>query len=137
MISSKERNYFFIACIGCFFFQVFSGHVGSYHKAPLVFATIDLIFTQNIFMCLVFMVLFHRCENYKNKLINLIAATSFAVYFIHPFIIVALGKLDVLTGLQNWYVFVIFVFTVILICVAMAFIFKYYIPKHSRLFKGF
>ena len=118
-------------------FQVFTGHVGSYHKAPLVLTIIDLMFIQKIFMCLFFMVLFHRYENYNNKLIDLIAATSFSVYFIHPFFIVLLGKLDALTGFQSWYFFVIFVSSLIFICVVIAFIVKFYIPKYSRFFIGF
>lgn len=118
--------------------QSYSGVFGSYHKQPFEYGGIDLMFLHKITFCFFFMIWLHRFESYTNKLINTLAATSFALYFIHPFIIWFVMKLNLDFLLVNsWVAYALFVSFITFLSVIIAKITKIMLPKYSRYIFGY
>jgi surface polysaccharide O-acyltransferase-like enzyme len=63
------------------------GHVGTYNKAPFTFGGFDWVLVQKVFLCLFLMVLLHRFEDRSWKLLGLLASSSFAIYFLHAWVL--------------------------------------------------
>ena len=64
--------------------EIAAGHFSNYHKDPFLWGGIDLMLFQKLFMCLFFLQLLHRFEGASTRLTNLVATTSFAIFFLHP-----------------------------------------------------
>lgn len=60
-------------------------------KPALKMTVPDLMLIQKMILCLFFMVFFHRFENGKIKFLNRTAQASFAIYFLHGFVIRGTG----------------------------------------------
>lgn len=60
---------------------------GNLHKSPLQLSLPDVLLVQKMVVCLFFMVLLHRFENSSIPLLDTLASASFAIYFIHPFVL--------------------------------------------------
>ena len=69
-----------------------SGAFGNYSKPPFQWGGIELMFIQKSFLSVFFMVWLHRFESRKSKTLNLLAATSFPIFFMHPIIIYGLFR---------------------------------------------
>lgn len=130
--------YLFLAVILLALYQSSLGIVGNYHKPAFVYGGIDLIFFQKIIFCFFFMIWLNRFESYNNRVIHAVAATSFTAFFIHPFIISFLIKLDLnFMATNSWFIFLIFVGTLSMTCIFIAKITKQVIPKYSRYIIGY
>jgi len=118
--------------------QASLGLYGNFHKPAFVYAGIDIVFIQKIFMCFFFMIFLRRFENYSNKLLSTLASTSFSVFFIHPYIIQAWPKLGLGSiGEGSW---IVFVFTVVGICslsVVLAKTARLIFKRHSKMLVGY
>jgi hypothetical protein len=119
--------------------QAVSGNVGSYHKKPFEFGGIDFMLLQKIFMCLFFMIWLNKFEKYRTAIIDKLAATSFAIFFIHPILIWTTFHSPILDALRanSWFVYVILVSLVIFICMSIALIIKKITPEKSRYIVGY
>ncbi|CAM2799167.1 acyltransferase [Vibrio mytili] len=75
-------------------YEAYIGHRGNYIKEMLAFEGIDTMFIQKVCMVLA---LFYAFELYqfKNKLLSLLAKTSFGVFFIHPWVLTVLKRTPV------------------------------------------
>jgi probable poly-beta-1,6-N-acetyl-D-glucosamine export protein len=62
------------------------GHYGNFHKSPLRINYPDLLLLQKMIMCIFFMLFFNRFENRKLTILNHLASASFAIYFLHPYL---------------------------------------------------
>ncbi|NVK43370.1 MAG: acyltransferase [Oceanospirillaceae bacterium] len=63
-------------------------HLANYHKAPFEFDGIDLMFLQKLCLCIVLLeVAFWLSLRATNRLLLEISAASFALYFLHPFLL--------------------------------------------------
>jgi peptidoglycan/LPS O-acetylase OafA/YrhL len=60
---------------------------GDLQKAPLAFNGININLLQKLAFCLFLLVFLHRFEETGNKLLNTLAASSFAIYFLHGWFI--------------------------------------------------
>jgi surface polysaccharide O-acyltransferase-like enzyme len=61
--------------------------IGSYHKPPLQYAGFDIMMLQKICLCLFFMVFLQRFEHARLSMLQLMASGSFAIYFLHPWVL--------------------------------------------------
>lgn len=68
------------------------------HKPPFQWAGLDILLIQKMLGCLFFYVLLSRFEYRNWPWLKTLAASSFALYFIHPPVILILKKL----GVQHW-----------------------------------
>jgi len=73
--------------------QAWAGVWGNYHKSPLEYGGLDFMYLQKVAMAVFFMVWLSRFEGFNNKVINTLASTSFAIFFIHPYLMFVLGAL--------------------------------------------
>ncbi|NOQ81087.1 MAG: acyltransferase family protein [Methylophaga sp.] len=119
-------------------FQAYLGNVGNYHKPPFQFGSIDLMYFQKIVLCFFFMIFLNRFETYNSPIVHNVASTSFTAFFIHPFILWILSRLEFDFIKQNsWLIFAIFVVVIAYCCVAIAKLFKKILPKYSRNIIGY
>lgn len=65
--------------------------LGNFHKPPLRYAGFDIMLLQKICLCLFFMVFLERFEHTRVPLIGELAGTSFAIYFLHPWMLYVSG----------------------------------------------
>lgn len=124
--------------------QTLFGVVGNYHKSPLVYGGVDIMFIQKIIMCLFFMILLARFETFHSKMIHTLASTSFAIFFLHPFVIWWIVKglhqyfnIDQYVVFNSWIIYIFMVAAVILLCVIIAKMVRKMIPHYSRFIIGY
>ena len=130
--------YLFLIVILLAFYQAHLGLVDSYHKDFFEYGGIDLMYIQKLVLCFFLMIWLKRFESNHNKIIQVVADTSFAVYFIHPFILWFFNKLHVdLTVYNQWFTLIIFVLLLFIICIAIAISVKKFFPKNSRHLIGY
>jgi peptidoglycan/LPS O-acetylase OafA/YrhL len=118
--------------------QSYLGFEGNYHKPPFEYGGIDLIYFQKIVLCFFFMIWLNRFEKLNNRAIHSLAATSFTAFFIHPFILWFLLKLNFdFIHADSWAVHVLLVGTICVACIFIAMLAKKLLPKHSRYIVGY
>jgi hypothetical protein len=118
--------------------QSYLGFEGNHHKRPFDYGGIDLMYFQKIALCFLLMIWLHRFETFNNKIIHSLAATSFTAFFIHPFILWFLHRLNLEFMIVNsWFIYVLFVAAISVICILIAKLTKKIIPKYSRYIIGY
>lgn len=84
-------------------------------KPALKVTVPDLMLIQKIILCFFFMVFFHRFEDRKIKILDRTAKASFAIYFLHGFVIRGTGTTIKKLGIEftgnvlTWVLFTIFI----------------------------
>jgi len=66
---------------------VFFDACGNFQKNPTEFNWVDISFIQKQVLCLYFMVFLHKYEHIDSQLLKTLAASSFAIYFLHGWVI--------------------------------------------------
>jgi hypothetical protein len=118
--------------------QAYSGVVGNYHKPPFEYGGLDIMFIQKIILCLFFMVFLYRFESKNSVITHALAATSFTVFFLHPFIIWSISKsTKKYLPTDSWMIFILYVVTIITLCVLIAKITRKILPEYSRSLIGY
>lgn len=139
VLSGKEY-YLLAAAIGLALLQASIGHIGNYHKAPFEFAGIDIMIFQKVFLCFFFMIWLRRFENVNNTFVTAVSQTSFAIYFIHPYVKWAFEVARARFGFQideSWVLYAVGVLLVVAFCVACAKLAKLCVPRGSRYVVGY
>lgn len=151
IISSEKRDFIYSKLKGKEFyifsiviilgiFQIFSGKLGNSHKAPFTFGGIDLMAIQKIFFCLFFMVYLNRFEKYKFKLLKIIAANSFGIYFIHGILISVIwlikSKLAFSFTSNSFTIYLLLTTLVFFLSLITTLIVKRIFPKYSKYIVG-
>ena len=114
--SLKHKEfYLLIIIILIALFQSYIGISGNYHKNLLEYNGVDLMLIQKTLMSIFFMIILHRFENFESTYINIISNTSFAIFFIHPFLIYFISKLKINNMLQGSHTYLFLWFTLIII----------------------
>ena len=62
-------------------------HIGNFNKDPFVWGGVDWVLLQKVLMCLLLMVFLHRFEDKNWRLLGLLAASSFGIYFLHAWVL--------------------------------------------------
>ncbi len=78
-------------------------HPGNFHKEFFTFTVIDVNLLQKTALCFLFISLLDRYENTNFSSINKVAETSFAIYFIHPFVLNSAYSVLTRLSLLNYY----------------------------------
>nr|WP_320012193.1 acyltransferase [uncultured Desulfobulbus sp.] len=60
---------------------------GNYHKPLFMFHGIDINLLQKFLLCLLAMLVLHRFENRESRILSNLAGSSFALFFIHGWVI--------------------------------------------------
>lgn len=113
-------------------------HVGNYNKPPFVWGGVDWVLVQKVFLCLLLMVFLHRFEEKKWKVLGLLAASSFGIYFVHAWVLaLAYGLKDGReVGLSSYLVWPIATALVLALSVGLAWVVRRVLGKRSRLVIG-
>ncbi len=118
--------------------QAVFGVCGNYEKEALSYGGIDVMFIQKVIMCFMLMVFLKRFDTVNNRVIHSVAATSFAVFFLHPFVIHFL-EVTVTRDIAHfsWISYPLLTIGVVGVCVIGAKAVKRLLPKFSRSLIGF
>tara|TARA_R110002033_G_scaffold140757_1_gene179451 strand:+ start:200 stop:1240 length:1041 start_codon:yes stop_codon:yes gene_type:complete len=128
----------FSSFFGLILYQSYIGDVGSYHKHAFDYGGVDIIFIQKIFMCIFFFIFLHRFEQLNNKVVNVIAATSFTSFFIHPYVMAVISVINPnMFKFDSWLIYFLFVLLLLFACISIALITKKIFPRHSRYIIGY
>jgi len=113
---------------------------GNFHKETMFsYEGIDMILLQKILMCFFLLSVLQKFENKNIPFLKYIASASFAIYFIHPWILYFFDYLSVFERfnfLPGALSFVVTVPLVIAISLAIAAIFKLVLASKSRFVIG-
>lgn len=136
----KKEIFLFIIAILLAVIQAMLGNVGNYHKEIFVYDGIDIMLLQKITLCLFFMVWLHRFENIQNTVLDILAKTSFAIFFLHPYMIFLIAGLQPTVmapiGFEAVY-YLALIIPVIAICIASALLAKRILQSSSRYLIGY
>ncbi|MDD2467016.1 MAG: acyltransferase [Desulfobulbus sp.] len=110
---------------------------GSYHKPLFLLHAFDINIIQKLLLCLLGMVLLHRYEKSENNVLSALAASSFAIFFIHGWVVKGLFQI------KSWFPFTgglwllpVITALVIIGSYALAILIKKLFPKQSSLLIG-
>lgn len=67
---------------------------GNLQKNPFEFNWIDISYLQKQLLCVYFMVFLHKYEHVDSHLLKTLAASSFAIYFLHGWVIYLISKVQ-------------------------------------------
>lgn len=75
---------------------------GNFVKADMfAYAGLDIMIVQKLLMCFFWVALLKKFENSNFQIIELLASASFAIFFLHPWIYMALDKCFISKGLLD------------------------------------
>ncbi|MBT8185484.1 MAG: acyltransferase [Eudoraea sp.] len=138
-LKGKEL-YFLLIALAVLVFSALNGNTGSSYKPFFEYNGIDLLYIQKTFFIFFFMIWLHRFEGFNNKYINILAATSFVIYFVHGYFIQILLRLKVYLGASfshPWEVFIILLISLLVMGALVAIFIKYLLPKYSKYLTGY
>jgi len=120
--------------------QAGAGKIAIYNKSPFVWDGIDFMFFQKASFALFFLIFLKRFEKVKNGVIDTLARTSFAIFFLHPILIKMLyvnsSWLFSAEG-KSWTLYVFYILFITFTCMAAALALKLLLPKYSRQITGY
>jgi len=136
-LTGKE-GYILFAVIMLAGYQASLGVGGNYHKGAFIYGGVDLMLIQKILLCFFFIVWLNRFESYNNRAVHAVASTSFAAFFIHPFFLWFIVRLDLsFIATNSWFLYFVFVGTLSILCIFIAKVTKRIVPKYSRNIIGY
>lgn len=110
---------------------------GNLQKPPFQLHGIDINLLQKIFLCLFFMIWLHKYEEFNSRLLQVLAASSFAIYFFHAWFIGILSHLQwMYTPVYGFHLVPVSSAFIIWISYLLASQVKLRFPKKSRMFIG-
>ena len=129
----------FLLSISFTLIQTYLGDMGSYHKPFLEFKGIDYMFLQKILLSFFFFLLLEKYSK-SNLFFENLASTSFAVFFIHPYLIFIFRNLKLPTpetALFQWGYFIALSFIFVLISMLLALLTKKLLNEKSKYIIGY
>lgn len=146
----KDRIYSFfrakeylllVPFLGILFLQTYLGIVGNTNKPFFSYEGIDSILPQKIFLCLFLMVWLNRFEGFSNKYVLLLANTSFAIYFLHGYVLRLLYILKEQLNIEGFsqpiLIFIISVVILITVSIGIAIVIKRVFKNNSSYITGY
>lgn len=115
------------------------GEIGNFHKEFWSLTVPDVNILQKIILCFLFVSILERYENTKLHIASKTAETSFAIYFIHPFVIkilVAVSYRSKLNYEGNIVILILATIIVTIVSMAIAIGFKTIFKRQSRYLIG-
>ena len=123
----------------CLIQVLFFNISGNFSKNFLMITVPDVNIIQKILLCFLFIAVLENWENTEIKSLKKTAETSFAIYFIHPFLIRPLTRLSRNLGFEfqgNLLTLLIATFLMVVIAIAIAQTLKLILKKKSRYLIG-
>lgn len=140
-LRNKALIFLLTAILLAFIQAIYYPGYGSLHKNFFSLALPDIMMIQKFFLILFFMSFFHKYESTSIGALNLLASASFALFFIHPFVITLLYKVESEFNFNNpglygilWLAIIIFI--VISVSLLLAEIIKMIFRGKSRMLIG-
>ncbi len=148
--SHKERVFNFLAgktiMLGCAVILMsvaqllIYGHAGNFNKVTLFsFNGIDTMILQKILMCFFLLSVLQQFEDKEIPLLKHLASASFAIYFLHPWVLYFLYKssfIDHVRFLPSFFIFLLTMTIAITASLAIATLFKWLLGDKSRFVIG-
>ncbi len=108
-----------------------SGYVGNFHKHIFVYNGIDFMILQKVSLCFFFMVFLRRFEDRSIPFLNFTAKYSFAIFFLHCYLILWGERIG---GLAQGNILTLLLTTLVisLVSASAAFVIKKVLPRYSR-----
>ncbi|WP_062569213.1 MULTISPECIES: acyltransferase [Pseudoalteromonas] len=129
----------FLLSISFTLIQTYLGDVGSYHKPFFEFRGIDLMFLQKLLLAFFFFLLLEKYSK-SNLFFDTLASTSFAVFFIHPYLIFIFRNLKLPTpdtALFQWLYFIALSIMFVLLSMLLALCAKKLLNDKSKYLIGY
>lgn len=120
--------------------QALLGRHNNYQKLPFIYDGIDLILLQKSFLCIFFMVFLYKFEHSSNRLLMLLASTSFGIYFIHAYVLYALTLLKSEFEIKisyNWPIYFVISGIIVASSMLLALLMKKLFPKYAVYITGY
>lgn len=113
---------------------------GNFHKEAIFsYAGIDMMLLQKILMCFFLLSILQKFKNKNLPFLKYMASASFAIYFIHPWILYFFSYLSIFVRFNYLPGVLGFAFTLLIVLalsLAIALIFKWALPHKSRFLIG-
>lgn len=114
---------------------------GNFHKPPFQFSWPDLLFIQKILLCVFFMALLNRMERYSMSILDTLASASFAIFFIHPYLlwgvqVIMNQNIPFLMEINGPVLWLSMTLLVILVSIGLARCIRYVFKSYSRMIIG-
>lgn len=138
-LQNKELLILLVVIFLAFLQAIYYPDYGSLHKNPFELALPDIMMIQKIFFILFLMSFLHKYDNYSSRMIDLLASSSFGLYFIHPYVIIFLYKFKNIFSNPGFPEIIwvgVISFIVILITLISAKVSKIILGKRSRMIIG-
>ncbi|WP_028581526.1 acyltransferase family protein [Desulfogranum japonicum] len=90
-LSGKEWLFFSIAVLFAVLEVVLQHRFGNYHKLPLQWKGIDFMVGQKMALVMGCYLFLRRFDQVPNRILNQVASMSFAIFFLHPFVLHLFG----------------------------------------------
>lgn len=127
-LTLKGKEYFLVLALIIFAYgESFVGSSGNFTRDFFLFNHLNLMLFQNfmlvqkIILSIFFLIFLHRFEHKNFRSLKVVANTSFAIYFLHIFIILAINKLNLQSLFDDsWIRFLLLVLFNISICTFFA-----------------
>lgn len=135
-----KEVYLLLIAIALATLQAGLGRFSSYQKAPFAYDGIDIMLFQKVALCFFFMVWLHRFEQVNSKYINILASTSFAIYFTHGYFMQVIREVVSAFDIEfssPWLWYPIVTVGMMLACLIVAISLKRLLPNHSRYLIGY
>ncbi|WP_375751531.1 acyltransferase [Vibrio sp. HN007] len=87
----------FLGVLSLSIIQYMTGHQGNYHKPIFEYAGIDLQYIQKLFLIFALYAAFEKYQ-FESRILDTISNTSFAIFFIHPWITPVVDKVYKVAG---------------------------------------
>ncbi len=137
----EGKEFLFLgAAVALAVLQALIGQHYNHYKLAFVYEGIDLILLQKSILCIFFMVFLNRYEHSRNKFLSLFAATSFAIYFIHGYVLYALTLLKAefeIKIIYNWPAYFLIWSLLIISSMLLALFIKKLFPKYAVYITGY
>jgi len=138
--SNKNKLLVLLAAVALILVQVFVFNAsGNFNKSFFSITVPDVNIIQKILLCFLFISVLDVFEQTDIKTIKKTAETSFAIYFIHPFLIRPLTRLPSYLGWEfrgNFFTLIIATFTMVIFSIAIAQLIKLIFQRNSRYIIG-
>ena len=140
-LKEKEILLLVLAIILAVTQAIFYDVQGNSHKAPFTITVLDIILIQKMVSCIFFMVFLNRFEKTNFLILDKLAAASFSIYFLHPFVVdfalKYMRRINPLlypmpASLRVW----VHTFVLVFLCVFVAKGIKNLFPTKSRMLIG-
>jgi surface polysaccharide O-acyltransferase-like enzyme len=136
----EKEIYLLLVVIAIAVLQVLVGRENNYRKSPFMYDGCDLVFIQKMVFAIFFMVWLHRFEERKIKILGVIAAGSFGIYFIHVILLMGIKKIKGHYGFafpeDVFMIYCAAILVILALSMLIVFIIKSVFPKHSRYIIG-